>query len=66
MYPKVVATAVALPRCEYAESIRGSGAATGVLPETRRGTCQRVYQELDTASPSRFDSLVNIGIDEIS
>ena len=28
--------------------------------------CERVYQELETASPSRFNALVNIGIDETS
>ena len=28
--------------------------------------CQRVYQQLESASPSRFDGLVNIGIDETS
>lgn len=30
------------------------------------GICHRVYQELETANPSRFDSLENIGIDETS
>lgn len=30
------------------------------------GICQQVYQELEMASPSRFDGLVNIGIDETS
>ena len=28
--------------------------------------CQRVYQEMEAANPSRFDGLVNIGIDETS
>ena len=28
--------------------------------------CHRVYQELETTSPFRFDGLVNIGIDETS
>lgn len=30
------------------------------------GICARVYQELETVSPSRFNGLVNIGIDETS
>ena len=30
------------------------------------GICQRVYQDLEAANPSRFDGLVNIGIDETS
>lgn len=30
------------------------------------GICARVYQELEMVSPSRFDGLVNIGIDETS
>lgn len=30
------------------------------------GICRRVYQELEANSPSRFDNLVNIGIDETS
>lgn len=30
------------------------------------GICRRVYQELEAAQPSRFDGLVNIGIDETS
>ena len=30
------------------------------------GICTRVYQELEIASPSRFNGLVNIGIDETS
>ena len=30
------------------------------------GICVRVYQELETASPSHFNGLVNIGIDETS
>ena len=28
--------------------------------------CQRVYRDLEAANPSRFDGLVNIGIDETS
>ena len=34
--------------------------------QTVGGICERVYQELETASPSRFNALVNIGIDETS
>ena len=30
------------------------------------GICARVYQELETANPSRFNGLVHIGIDETS
>ena len=30
------------------------------------GICQRVYEELEANSPSRFEGLVNIGIDETS
>lgn len=30
------------------------------------GICTRVYQEMEEASPSRFNGLVNIGIDETS
>lgn len=30
------------------------------------GICERVYQELESARPSRFNGLVNIGIDETS
>ena len=30
------------------------------------GICERVYKELEAADASRFDGLVNIGIDETS
>ena len=33
---------------------------------TAGGICSRVYQEMEESSPSRFNGLVNIGIDETS
>lgn len=38
----------------------------GVEWHTVGGICARVYQELEETSPSRFNGLVNIGIDETS
>lgn len=38
---------------------------TGGIEHSGR-ICQRMYQELEVASLSRFDCLVNIGIDETS